>query len=312
VIDPLVLKNAKDIVPLREGIKTLLDERRKTRPNVSPDVYLAVSRSLVAAVDAKEIEYQKVQAATVAARQKIDAAQGVEAKKAVSAELAAYKQSLADETTMQLSEAYDRGGVLAFYFADQLKGLEDSGFDIAGSLRDIILSLDPSKEASRPAQFAPVRQRVILARETARNRTLELPKKLIDVNELIKNKKFVEADAMLRKLLEDNPGESRIYYNLGRVSSILAQPDITFDESLRDKRLDDAKAHYTNAIGSATKDTDKALIQLSYLALGRIYEFYDENDMALKNYDNAIKIGDVEGGAFREAKDAKANLAKKP
>jgi tetratricopeptide (TPR) repeat protein len=213
---------------------------------------------------------------------------------------------------MQLSEAYERGAVLAFYFADQLKGLEDSGFDIAGSLRDIILSLDPSKEASRPAQFAPVRQRLMLARETARNRKLELPKRLMDVNELIKNKKFVEADAMLRKLLEDNPDESRIYYNLGRVSSILAQPDITFDESLRDKRLDDAKAHYSNAIRTANKETDPALVQLSYLALGRIYEFYDENETAIKVYDAAIKIGAVEGGAYREAMAAKANLAKKP
>ncbi len=35
---------------------------------------------------------------------------------------------------------------MAFYFADQLKGTEDSGFDIASSLREMIATLDASKE----------------------------------------------------------------------------------------------------------------------------------------------------------------------
>ena len=33
-----------------------------------------------------------------------------------------------------------------FYFAEQLKGVEDSGFDIASSMREMILSFDPTKE----------------------------------------------------------------------------------------------------------------------------------------------------------------------
>ena len=92
----------------------------------------------------------------------------VEEKKAVSAELDAFKKSLADETAVSLSEAYENGAVLAFYFADQLKGLEDSGFDIASSLHDMILSLDTTKETNRLAQFAEARKRGLAAREERR------------------------------------------------------------------------------------------------------------------------------------------------
>jgi hypothetical protein len=310
VIDPLVLKNAKEILPLRDGIKQLLDERRKTRPQISPDVFLAVSRSLVSAVDAKEIEYRKIEAATAEARRKIDLAKTVDAKKAVSAELAAFKQSLADEMALQLSDAYERGAVLSFYFADQLKGLENSGFDIASSLRDMLLSIKTADEMNRLAQFSDARLRALSARNSSRGKTLELPKRLLEINELINKKNYEEADARLKKLLEENPNESRIFYNLGRVSSITAAD--AFDEELRDKRLGDAKAYYSKAIDAAGAKTDPALVQLSYVALGRIYEFYEEKDAALKMYQAAINLTDVEGGAYKEAVAAKENLTKKP
>lgn len=309
--DPLVLKYAKDVLPFRDGIKLLLDERRKTRPEISPDVYLAVSRSLVAAVEAREDEFRKVQTATAEAREKINREQNVEAKKAVSANLAALKQTYADETALRLSEAYESGAVLAFYFADQLKGSEDSGFDIASSLREMILSLAPAKESGRLAQYAEAKTRALASRQVNYDKTLDLPRRLLTVNDMIVGKRYTEAETELKKLLDENPNEPRIYYTLGRISGILAQSDITFDENLRDKRLEDAKVYYSNAIRSANPQTDPALIQLSYVALGRIYEFYDQNDVAMKIYDAAIKIGDVNGGAYREALTAKDKLTKK-
>jgi len=164
VIDPLVLANAKEVSTVREGIKSLLTEQRKLNPEISPDVFLAISRSLVAATEARQIEYEKVSIATAQARQKIDRMKTETEKKAVSTELAAFKDTAADETALQLSEAYEKGAVLSFYFADQLKGLEDSGFDIAGSLRDIILSLDTTKEIARLTQFADARKRALADR----------------------------------------------------------------------------------------------------------------------------------------------------
>lgn len=314
ILDPLILKNGKEIALLREGIKSLLDDRRKEGAQVSPDVFLAVLRSLVAAVDARELEFQRIQFATVKARQKIDQAKDATAKKAVSDKLAADKQVFADETALELSEAYQRGAVLAFYFAEQLKGIEDSGFDIAGSLRDMILAIDPAKEKDRLAQTAEARKRALAAREERKKLTAQLAVKneaayqrakvlkvkLEEVDKVIAAKDFPESTNQLNKLLEEFPDESSsIYYSLGRVASLSAQG--TFDEALRNSRLDTAKTFYINAINSANDDTDPALIQITYVALGRIFEFYEENNVAYQVYQTATKFGDLKGGAYSEA-----------
>lgn len=316
VIDPLVLKYAKDISTLRDGIKALLDERRLSNPNVSPDVFLAVSRSLVAAVDARQVEFERVRLATSQARQKIDLMKTEKEKLEVSGELKTLKQYFADDTAQRLSEAYERGAVLAFYFANALKGSEDAGFDIAGSLRDIILSLDTTKETNRLTEFAEARRRAEDRRKSnaVQPKIIENPVtvKLLAIDKIINDKKYSNADAELKKLLEEYPTEStRIYYALGRVSSLSAEGLPKEDIQTRNLRLLEAKTAYTNVIRSATPDTDAALLSLSYVALGRIYEFYDQNEYAVKIYETAIKIGDVTGGAYKEAVEARERLMKK-
>lgn len=316
VIDPLVLNNAKDIATSRVGIKALLDEQRKRNADVSPDVFLAVSRSLVAATEARQIEFEKTNIATVQARRKIDQVKTVDEKKAVSDELKAIKESLADETVLQLSDAYEKGAVLSFYFADQLKGLEDSGFDIAGSLRDIILSLDPTKETGRLAQYADARKRAVAAREERRKNNagqefiVENPvtKKLLEIDQIIKAKNYVESEKRLKQLLEANPSELRISYALGRVASLSAESINETDK--RKNRLLEAKTHYTNVVRSATQTTDAALLSLSYVALARIYEYFGENQYAVKIYETAIKIGNIRDGAYKEAIAARDRLLK--
>ncbi len=244
----------------------------------------------------------------------------VEEKKAVSAELDAFKKSLADETALQLSEAYERGAVLAFYFADQLKGFEGSGFDIASSLRDMVLSLDTTKEANRLTQFTEARNRALLARETRRKsprvsrddeRTiiLENPvtKRLDEIDKVVQMKNYADAEKQLKQLLVQNPSESRIYYALGRVASLSAEGASEVETK---RRLLEAKVAYENVIRSASPKTDIPLISLSYVALGRIYEFYGETEYAIKIYEAAIKLGDVAGGAHKEAVEAREKLLK--
>ncbi len=313
VIDPLVLTNAKDLATMRDGIKFLLDEQRKSNPEVSPDVFLAVTRSLVAATEARQIEFEKISIATVQARRKIDQAQTVQDKKAVSGELDTIKKTLADETAIQLSEAYEKGAVLSFYFAVQLKGLEDSGFDIAGSMREFILSLDPTKETNRLAEYADARKRGLAARlERRKNNAQEfvvenpVTKKLLEIDALTKAKNYAESDRQLKKLLEANPSDSRIYYALGRVASLSAESMTETDK--RNNRLLEAKTYFTNVIRSVTPTNDAALLSLTYVALARIYEYFGENQYALKIYETAIKIGEV--GAFKEAVAARERLLK--
>jgi len=316
VLDPLVVNNAKEIATFRDGIKALLDERRKTNPNISPDIFLSVLRSMVAAVDAKQTEVAKVRLATSQARQKIDLMKTADEKKAVADELAAFKQSFADDTALQLSEAYERGAVLAFFFADQLKGFEDSDFDIASSMRDIILSIDTTKETNRLAQFAEARRR---AEERKKNvavqpKVIENPVtvKLFAIDKIITEKNYASAETQLKELLEQYPTEStRIYYALGRVSSLSAEGLPKEDIDTRNRRLTQAKVLYTNVLRSATGDTDPALLSLTYVALARIYEFFDETEYAVKIYETAIKIGDVTGGAYKEAVEARERLLKK-
>ncbi|HLL99845.1 MAG TPA: hypothetical protein VK400_02215, partial [Pyrinomonadaceae bacterium] len=324
-IDPLILQNAKDISSLRDGIKALLDERRRTNANISPDIYLAVLRSMVAAVDARQVEFVKSQAATAEARRKIDLTQGDAAKRAVSAELARLKAQLADETALELSEAYERGAVLSFYFADQLRGTEDSGFDVAGSFRDFILSLDPAKEANRLAQFAEARRRAVAAREERRRKaaaqrqitTAELTprekvlkQKLEQIELVIMAKDYEKADEQLSELMKEYEGDARVFYARGRVASLSAGEQ-TFDESLRDERLGRAATHYRMAIMRST-EADRVLKQRAHVALARILEFNEQMEAALAEYEAAIGIGNIDAPSYKEAVAAKQRLAKKP
>ena len=130
---------------------------------------------------------------------------------------------------MRLSEAYENGGVLAFYFARQLNGLADSGFDVASSLRDVILSLDPAAESNRLAEFAAARRRGVQAREDSRLKAMTIienpvTKKLQAIENQINSKNYAQAETDLKLLMRENPDDqSRIYYALGRVASLSAE-----------------------------------------------------------------------------------------
>jgi hypothetical protein len=318
--DALVLKNSKDITPFRAGIKELLAQQ-----NASPDVFFAVIRSLVSAADAKQAEFERNLIATYQARQKIEATKGDDAKKAVFNELEAFKKTQADETALQLSDDYEKGAVLAFYFAEQFKGLEDSGFDIAGSFRDMLLSLDTTKEANRLAQFSEARKRALQARQARRdklknamqNSQAETTKESIFIDRMgqtesvIKVRNYEKADKELAEMMKEFPEyQARIFYAQGRVASLSATEAI--DETIRNERLERAVAGYRNAISAARGTKDDSLRSQAHVALGEILEFNEQFAAAIAEYDAAIKIGNVQNGAFRKASDGKARLTKKP
>lgn len=316
VFDPLVLSKPREIAEVSVGIKQLLDERRKSNASISPDVYLAISRSLVAAVDIRQNEFEKIRIATAQARQKIDLMTTREDKESVSKELEKFKEAAADEAVLQLSEDYEKGAVLSFYFAEQIKGLEDSGFDVASSMREMILSLDATKEAARLDQNVAVRRRAELAREERKKNPgtsspiLENPvtARLLEIQKTIDAKNYTKANADLKELLRGNPSEARVHYNIGRVASLMAET-ITDPEKQKEKLIE-AQVAYSNVIRTATTATDKALLSLTYVALAKIYEFYDDNAYAIQLYDQALKLNDVAGGAFKEALAGKQKLLK--
>jgi|CXWL01.1.fsa_nt_gi hypothetical protein len=316
VVDPLVLANTNEVATMRAWAKPILDERRKSDPSVSVDVFLAITRSLVAAIDVRQTEFAQLRIATDQARNKIAGMMTDAEKRAVSAELDKFKQALSDEATLRLHEDYERGSVLAFYFAEQLKGIEDSGFDIGSSLREMVAAFDPVKETARVAATAEPRKRALAAREDRKKnpevRTVgadnPVTRRLIEIQKTIEAKDYAKASIDLRQLLAANPTEPRIHYNLGRIAGLAAVG--IEDPDLQARILLDAKNSYANVIRHATTTTDRSLLSLTYVALGRIYEFHGQNDLALKLYDKAIELDDVPGGAFRAAMDAKSRLIK--
>ncbi len=327
ILDPLILKNGKEISVHRDDIKQLLAERQKAGLDLPPDVYLAVARSLVAAADARQIEFSKVQTATQQARARIDSTKNIEDKKAISAELQRQKNLFADDTAASLTDAYQRGAVLSFYFADQLRGLESSGFDLSSSFADMIASLDISKEKNRLAENAEAVKRANAERENRKKaaadanakfapdspeaiREANLTKKLKDIETTIKLQKFDEAEKNLLALLQEYPGNAFIFYNLGRNASLSAQN--VFDEAARDARLQKAYVNYTNAIEKALPESDKFLLSQAYVARAKILTFYNRTEAALKDYNAAIALGEVPNGAYREALAGQQQLAQKP
>jgi tetratricopeptide (TPR) repeat protein len=319
VVDAIILTHANEVSTIIPGVKQLVNERRQANPSISPDAYLAVSRSLVAAIDAKELEYARNTSATFLSRQKIAGLKTDEEKKQVTADLEKFKQAQADETALRLSEDYENGAVLSFYFAQQLKGMEEAGFDIAASMREMLLSFDPAKESGRLAEFAEARKRAAAVREARKNNTVvteiaavenPVTTKLIEIEKTIADKDFARASTDLNALLKANPHDSRIYYNLGRVSMLEAATMKDPDEQA--KKIIEAKNAYAGVLTSATPNTDRALLSLTYVALARIYEFGDNKDYAVKLYDKAIELGDVPGGGLKQAIEGKQRLVQNP
>ena len=320
VVDPIVLANSKDVVLIRDSVKKLLDERRAANPNVSADVYLTISRSLVAAIDAKQLESVKVQLATDQARARIAQMGGSDPTKKVADDLEKFKQEAADETYLRLSEDFDKGAVLDFYFAEQLKGVEESGADIAAAMREMLLSFDPAKEAGRYDRYADSRKRALAVREDRRKNAgtmvttaVENPvtNKLLEIQKTVEAKDYKKAEIDLKELLKGNPDEPRVFYNLGRVASLTA---VGLDDNEQQAaKLLEAKVAYENVVRISQKQrVDPALLSLSYVALAKIFEFYDNKPYAIGLYDAAIRLGEVSGGAHQEAIAAKQRLVKNP
>jgi hypothetical protein len=71
VLDPIVLANAKEVEPIRNWVRPILEELRRSDASISPDVFLTITRSLVAAVDVRNAIFEQIESATARAREKI-------------------------------------------------------------------------------------------------------------------------------------------------------------------------------------------------------------------------------------------------
>ena len=326
VIDPMVLKINKEIAARRDPLKQLIDKRTADGATVSPDVFLTVSRSLVAAADATYEASQRLALVTNRQRARLQQAKDDVARTAIANEAKAARAAIADETIARLSEDYENGALLDFYFAEQMRDVEASGFDIANFLADMIAGFDPAREGKRFAETAEARNRVLAARKahpryslwlvdpSAETRDANeishnsvLVTKLGEVEKLLQTRSYEEAETRLKALLQDYPGDARLFFTLAQTASLWARD--TTDDELQNQRLNRALANYRLAIAAASPDIDRALLSRAHEAMGRILAFLDHNDEAMKEFEAAISIGEVTGGAYRDAIEGKRKLS---
>lgn len=320
VIDGLVLRFNKEVALRRDAVKLLLNERQKAGASVSPDVFLSVGRSLVAAADARYVETRALEVLGRLNRSRL-ASLKTDAEKAELAKNSSIEiKAIQDETVARLAEEYERGAVLSFFFADQLKGIESAGFDLANFFPDMIASFDPARETRRPAEYAEAVQRAnaarearVAARKSAENiveaptgRDAALVKDLADVEETLRRKDYNNAETRLKEMLASYPGEPRIFFALGQAASLAAM-DAT-DEEIQAQRLNRALGQYRLAIAASSPENDKAVLSRAHESMGRINAFLENAGEAMKSFDEAIKLGDVRGGAYREALEGKRKL----
>ena len=326
IIDPLVLKFNKDVAAHREQVKQLIDTRTKEGATVSPDAFVVVARSFVAAADARFEESLRLAALTTIQRSRLQRAKDDAARKTIARETESSRTAIMDEAVARLAQDYERGAVLDFFFADQLRDFQDSGFDVANFFADMISGFDPMREGKRLAEVNAARDRALAARKAhARyslwlidpaaetreavdpTRTSALVKSLTEVEKLLQTRNYEAAETRLKSLLQEYPGDPRLFFALGQTASLWARD--TTDDDLQTQRLNRALANYGFAVQSASPETDRSLLSRAHEAMGRILAFLDQRDEALKEFEAAIKIGEVSGGAYRDALEGKRKLA---
>ena len=59
---------------------------------------------------------------------------------------------------------------------------------------------------------------------------------------------------------------------------------------------------------AASPETDRALVSRAHEAMGRIHAFFDQKTEAANEFEAAIKMGDVLGGAYKAAVEGKKKL----
>jgi hypothetical protein len=325
VVDPLMLRFNQAIAGRREQIKQLISEREKAGATVTPDVFIVVSRSLVAGADARFEESRRLEAIAREVRVKLDQTKDEATRAAIVKETRAAMSAVQDDAIAKLADDYENGALLAFFFADQLKGIENTGFDVANFFVDMIASFDPVRESKRLAENAEARQRARAAREArlaARKAETETPvayseaatarattlvKKLSEIEDILRLKDYPGAETRLKELMTDYPREPRIFFALAQTAS-LAAADAT-DESVQSERLNRALGNYRLAAQAASADTDRSLLCRAHEAMGRIHSFMENAGEAARAFDEAIKVCDPRGTTYNDAVEGKKKLS---
>lgn len=281
VLDPVVGKKSVDIANLKEQIDPLIAVLPNAKERARRNVFEVVGESFARAVGIR-----------LTAR-------------------AAGNNLNSDEAISQLSQYYEQGFVLVFHFYEGLAGLERSGVDVSDFFPALLTNIDFAHEAKRLEEAKEARVRAQEKRATAKAAAVAAVKPIIDIDILIKQRKFTEAKTQLEAVLREQPKNARALFGMAQIinnqPSKIELDDISVDDdkiAAQEERLAHAVRLYREAIAAASSE-EKWMVSQCHLLIARIYDFIDERDAAVKEYDKAVQLGDIPQGAYKEAVEGK-------
>src|SRR5215813_943093 len=295
VIDPVTEHQIKEVAAIRVPLRKLMESRgdRLDKEYADRSAYFLITDSLVRATDAR-----------------MDALG-----------LATRRKSSEDEALYELSLGYDRGAVLVYHFYNQMKAYEAVGVNIRDYFSAMLSNIDFEREAKRLDEYAQRLTRVKQLRTeatlapapptTISNADEKLVARIVEADQMIKARKYDEAKITLESALKERPNNARVLFGMADVTSKKATA--MEDADRIEVELFAAVEFYRQAVNNASPETEKWLIQRSYVAAAKILDFISESNPsqaetlsadAVKAYESAIKLGKVEGGAYEEAEKA--------
>jgi tetratricopeptide (TPR) repeat protein len=288
ILDPIIERHLKQSLEYKDQIVKLVSSVPTADKQYATSVYLVVRESLARAVEARM--------------------RRLEAR--------AYSE---DDAVYDLAQAYLKGAALAFHFYEALQGLEKVGISVEEFFDEMLATTKFDREAARAKEFESVVARVAAARKEKAARPVEtgpppgsVAGKILQSDDLIRQKKFKEAKVLLEEILAVEPDNARAVYGLAQVINSTpgpAETDPAADENDKIQQQHDrfkaAIRLYEKAISLASKEREAWLIQWCYVLIGRIYDFQEFRADAISYYEKAIAMGDLPEGAFKEAMEGK-------
>lgn len=293
LLEPVIARSGKLIADRRTAIVKLAGSLPNADPALKNNVFEIVRESLSRAIEAR----LSIQAARQAARQTDDDTER------------AQLQLADEEARVELLGVWERGGVLALHFFEQLAALDETGVDILDWLPRMVSAFDAERERRRPTELAALRARVEQRRQLVRAApTAKSLSRIEQADDLLRaKKKYAEARQLLGALLREDPQDARATFGLAELTAkqpSAVETDPAADESEQlaalQERLEQAVELYERAARLA-KPEERWLASRAYVAIGRIYDFADRRPEAIAAYERAIALGDVRGGAYAEA-----------
>jgi len=296
VIDPMVERHLKTSLTYKEQITKLVAAVPTASKQFANSVYLVIRESLAQATEARMRRINSI------------------------ATRGSYSE---DDAQFDLAQAYLRGSVLSFHFYDSLVGLEKVGIGMEDFFDSMLENTKFDREAARNKEFEPIIARVSAKRaKTSGNSSGEgtaaeavigaMAEKVLKSDDLIRNKRYAEARVLLDEVLAAEPNNARALYGMAQVYTQAASPvelDPKADENdkiqMQHDRLSKAVKLYRKAIENASRDSERWLIQWSHVFVGRVFDFQEFRADAIAEYDQAIALGDIPNGAYKEALEGK-------